>query len=1547
MSEKYSLAFESNDPECFILKIPEIYRDREWADNNGIIIQTEMGKLIAFRGADNEHPQFIVDFRECRWIDPLPCMSLLMEISYALHRNAKIKILLPKKNKNSRKQSIKANKDALDHYPQTAEKLLLFLKQEGFLESLDKEGMSGRVEYDRRSMRQLDPSKIIPSYRKATCIKMQVLPIDTSITSVKFAYENTKRLLEAVGTKLGDKATPHQRDLLLHKLRTVIQESLQNAHEHAYEISDDYRKVAVYVRYREGGLKQDGEDKASFVSHVGQEREFCPKLDPDWIENGPGCLEVFILDRGIGMVRSYLNAEREITGEKKFATIMRKTYLEGDSTKSPQQRDTAYGGLHLVHNLLVASGDYVRGLDDRTWFGTGVPIQDDRPNKSAHEPTKNDARMIGLAMHYRLSWKTENDTGKHWASFMQGEASELWTELCRSETDCRSSFDWYERQLVIDDRHGHAQEAQECNPDWLLWLVDPHRMKWDILKRVEELSRRVKDGSVLVIADIPSHEAPVYVAAFENLGHTTRPHSWTRKFKYIFLATDRWRFSALKFTSESGSHGYSLLETNEIKEWKDLIPKEMQPKPKNFRLMLVRWIKWHDSKEFWREIESRKSLFIAENVNWSDEIQTIEGYLDFDRALRNFRCMQLMRISLVRVLGVMPTSEAQMHPVDQLVGPVISEVSINDIYEPATDKQALQLLVGSVLVSGATLGTTGERKIHLHFFVHKNCPRRGKESALLFWHPRTPVSDKESKFKRIGRTAIIARGGWKSLELPRFNANDVCIGHRTPGQTYQDLQIENPVIYKAGHWRYEGHHDFLTVNIAQAVETAFLDMDYLARFLLIEILPFIGVPSSKIKQSVFSRLSAEERNSYESRMRHHGLLVYRSHPCTEFIMRRLLETLAPKGMDDALTKIFPVPPIRTRSGGSALLVPPLVRDEIRRAIDQIRHADQVVPENTGRSIPSILIFDDAAITGRTMHDMRAALTTFGAVETDSLVIVNRMRQPADGNSAEFVKYYWRLDVPTMGREGNCPLCHAINFALTLKGSISQDKEIQTLNRWIRDWESVPSLDNWPRGLSPVRLSNPEIEVNFCHRYETGKYLDKIDILHSTGVSTHASEIHTMTSRDDFFIKKIEKHQEPSVRIELAASQLLLFGGEYANDTRIALIRILMCELTRLQKEHSHAFLAGLVSLYGISLFNNVERESIAAMVESVSWSSADNESSRVLLAHLVKEKIIGEQSKYYEIGKRLLKTDQYSLSERFRNIFREIRSIQGNAHSEAIPSLINKMGISAQVSMADLMSAADSVAYLDGLISGIPEAYVVKGRREYAHARERLSQIGKILIETIDSSHSNQSNDPIDQLLSRIQTYAKDYLECIKDLMSCFFFQINDSHDYSHGQNFETVIREVHRRINWEEAANRKKKSDQKTDIVNEERTILFAPGMIDFDTRTSEVWIPWNHYIQRAISDLIKNAVYADRASPNLFGSRTDTEGAHMWIKVDLQNEEVKISLKNTIERADIGYAKGRIAYRQDWRFIDEVGGSVQPSVDESGIFCVEVTIPYAAHMR
>ena len=197
----------------------------------------------------------------------------------------------------------------------------------------------------------------------------------------------------------------------------------------------------------------------------------------------------------------------------------------------------------------------------------------------------------------------------------------------------------------------------------------------------------------------------------------------------------------------------------------------------------------------------------------------------------------------------------------------------------------------------------------------------------------------------------------------------------------------------------------------------------------------------------------------------------------------------------------------------------------------------------------------------------------------SVVLLDRQRLPSVYHLKNDKHVgYWRLDAPSMGGKAHCPLCHAIDKVTTIEESIVSEIHKQRLIEWCDTWKELDPSTQWGnKGLRPIPLNLKKPNRRFCLRYDsdTEKYesLGKegeqgILLTNSAGLIAWVTELHSVTSRDDFSLQLIEKESENlsgEVRIQLLASQLLLFTTEFDTTQAKKLAWGIIEELWNLQK----------------------------------------------------------------------------------------------------------------------------------------------------------------------------------------------------------------------------------------------------------------------------------------------------------------------------------------------------------------------------------------------
>ena len=197
-----------------LVRLPRFFRDKAWANGIGSI-QTS----ILTHTRNGHTGRLIFDFTECCWIDPLPLMSLLLEIFYARSADVRVEIRLPNPDDGPSPSEV-------GPYQGSPNRLLWFLNEEGFFACLDGLENDKDLIYPRPGSRKIYRSlRVTPSYEDARCIPLTLFSVPLDSGDGTFAQESVERLLRGVDTKLDAKIAPQTRERLTYKLRVVLQEA--------------------------------------------------------------------------------------------------------------------------------------------------------------------------------------------------------------------------------------------------------------------------------------------------------------------------------------------------------------------------------------------------------------------------------------------------------------------------------------------------------------------------------------------------------------------------------------------------------------------------------------------------------------------------------------------------------------------------------------------------------------------------------------------------------------------------------------------------------------------------------------------------------------------------------------------------------------------------------------------------------------------------------------------------------------------------------------------------------------------------------------------------------------------------------------------------------------------------------------------------------------------------------------------------------------------------------------------------------------------------
>jgi hypothetical protein len=1496
----------SVDDVSIIVQVPRIFRDKTWAEQIGAM-QEQLQQV--------QHDSVTFDLTEVRWMDPFPTLSLVLEMSQLARRRKRVNVLLPVGD-----PVVAQNGD--DVYSGGALQILQFMRDSGFLSCVTALGQRVRLIPERHKLEeQLLEYDSQLAYEQSLCIPMTYV----APTAAPRSHEEVARLIDdltqPLRVHLGSRVPVHVQEGLQHRVRITLLELVQNSEVHAYPIGDDRHGVALYARYRTGGLNTARVSRNRYISALRHETQSCPRLLSGWLDARPGCVEVFVLDRGRGLVASFEQAGHKYrTKSYKFREAMEDTFVRGKSTA--RERETRYGGLHLLHNLMGAGADYVRAIEGRVWYGAQVPF-DPRSQEQRHMLARTERVFSGLGVHARIGWHRDSDELADWTPLSGGSSFEsVASELRTTASASESSAEWMNKALVVDERSGQETiygSSGEC----MLWLVPRWQSKIDIVKKLEKkIAPKAERGSLLIIADIPSHEASTYAAALHCF--RARPSQlWPQKFARIILATDTLQFTVVASKQYRDRWGFTGAQQRDrvIRNWKLL------PRPENSRLGVLRWLKWHDSRVFWSIVERITGSYTDCNIVWQDDCakQTvIRGYLDMASIAGLPGIRDVLGCTIRRASSLLRQYEMVVRPMD-LVAEVLWGREVSDVVSAVRGREGTAALgLSSVYLSGSTQKQAAGVQQPCALLVHAGSPDAGSVVSFLHWLRDSEPVREVPRYHRIGKTGAIARHGWKSLEVPRFDRGGRCLAVRSPDGAYRDVQDEFHSIAKAGHWEYEDNHDYLTVNLAAAVAASFLAKGPLARFLVGNIVGLLGFASELLPG--WEDVSADARVRDLCTASARRVVVYRSHATNDLVMQHVSEALDESRRTEFWKHVIPVVPLRRHSAGSPMLISPRY-GEIIEGSTNVKPAAVVAG-----------IFDDAAISGRTLGDLTASVRHMGIQRTVSIVIANRMRSISGARDSEDVVHYWRLDIPRMGVRGNCPLCTALELAEDLRPRLSSTTARDVLDSWCRDWRPAGPTRDWSAGLEPQKL--PLVQKGFCYRCPpdgsgVGRYLSKIDLRMSIGNSLYVAELHAMAARSDYGLQVLDTVTVPAARIEIAITQIVLYFTELETATTLRLLDAIVEAATTLGEGSRHASLGVLVVMWAFRHLGRAERLEVASHFVEGARTSA-NYATKLLAAYFVSDGALKADCSVGESGMRLLSPGHVATHEGLRRVYRELLSERGNAHTEPLPLLYHHIDSGAAFHRNLIGDAHDSVELIEMLIMQMDVRDARKRSMEATlAAREGIVRHARVLRERLGGRIGGSE-------LIEIAEGIRVFTKLVSDFVSGYVCIVHEPAQYYRQRVLDASVGEIVHGMDWASIASAKQMGDGETRCVR-----ISCSGEISVPAAVSRLWILWDRVFVGAVRDLIANTIYvpSEWLMPDPWvskgSSNVNTGTAHLWIRADLAADAAWVRMVCRAARtpSDI-YASLK---RNRWYRVTSEGGDVELDAELApGLYGVQLRVPY-----
>jgi len=1152
----------------------ETLRDVHWSQHGGEISSLlSTGKVEALR----------LDFRATTWADPLPLLSLAAVLQLWLQNNTTSTVEVDL----GRPRSGEGNR-----FP-------LFLAAQGFLRLFGKtcvliwQGRPYRyAEIDALEVR-LRRLTAIPAFQNADCIFATLL--DASDLSSSRLAECVERLVEAGNHRIDRwlAGHPRQRGFLLTKLRLVLRETLDNVSEHAYPRGG---VAAIYARIRTGSPADPHEfDRWNRAHRL--ERDYCPGLTRCNYGKHPGWLELFVCDAGRGLTHGLTRDTKAplLTLSQRFFREALSRHRNRATIGKTQMTGLQHIGLMLRGSSDGDRGDFVRVYSAGEWIAEHLPWPDGQPEHKNYRTTPRLQPPPGTWLHFGLEPPPADleQQRKMYPGFFLVPTQEDLLIVRQVLSDPgpplfsppHDFFDNYIAAAGSNRGVGANEWIKNLTSETVIIRPSRSLRKRDLIDQLEQIStannRRVRR---IVFADVP----PSVAIDFSHILNEERV-GWLTNLEVHVVSQD-WSCASFELDTKRQRLTHSTqLAMSFLRA----------PGTKVGAPFVAGVLRKRDSDLFWNGVGD---TYLNETVNWGPSGTSIRGYLDLPAALVPHDLFEAARRCFRR--AVTAFASYRVTPCDELIRHLVEVDFVwRDLSHAPAEYREEVVVAGSVLVTGSTAqrfaGRDDFRAIGMvHLFRHSDSsseyPDDGSVAFAMLWSPtRARARIGRKRYERVLNSPYIIRGGERAIPLPRFTRP---IGKKmgrslygaTPNDTYKRWQ--NLALLRMGHWVYNQNHDLLTVNLGDA-----LDQDRLGGGC---ILPWVTEILTE-----WNAEAAERRLPWT--------VVYPRHPVTDKIVRLLRDNIP-----DRLPQIFPLQLMQVTSV-SPLMVSPVERERLGQHLARLF-----------KSGGTVVLLDDGVVSGKTIEQLSQfveglwesvkvarGIASASTLDIRTIALLDRSGLPTQRGLVErrvaSHPRLWRWDVPPLGHKGSCPLCAILERCVALKSRIEQGELRTRLEQWIDAWAPV-SVQKFENGLPPRPIPKGDA-TRFCiEQTDTGEEIaHEVEHLVSTSRAAIAAEICRSTTRKDYPLEKARlgrfkpgSEMDLQTRVEILATQLLLFLEELTFSERVERLRAMLDLLWRAKETSPATALAGVTVLIDPGVASALWRHCIG-LIETDGFPSDD------------------------------------------------------------------------------------------------------------------------------------------------------------------------------------------------------------------------------------------------------------------------------------------------------------------------------------------------------
>jgi|GEM_PF-3496774 len=1481
----------------YIINIPTYFRTNEWAENESI------SNFYSFfsNPANIMNIDIVVDFKECRWIDPLPIMSLLTFVAQnILPQTKNISFVFPKPQP----------KLAFDDKKLAQNRVLRFLYTEGFINIINNilEISTNLTLDDIDSINNLN---ITLNY--FDCHLCEVKLIDTEKTKKEDIDNIVNDSIKKIEVNLQKrKLSQFIINSITYKTRVFLLETIDNVKKHAYDAEKSMKYSMIYARYRYGSKSSiiNSSQKITLSNLICSEQKNHPsllRLSEDFYNDKEGFLEVFVVDVGKGIAEALglRTPDNKWPTHKAFKNVIT---MDRDCPGS-----TYIGGLNLIGRIL--NNDFILSKDREEWLGCTLPLSKTSKYHSAIMPSKpNHFHVRGCYWFARISWNYECKID-----------TEVWRKIDQDSIlpiykgDYNTVKEVINQYITIDERfnpfladwntrNNFYKKALSKKVDKILYYAPENVQKHTVFEHIlRTLIGNISSEKELFLVDINETETETYTSAIAKASLNNIDKIFLSK---IHLITKSLYYCTLIYDREQNKY---IVDNGIITDFYPI-----------FKAVIT-----YDSYIIWKEVDELKKYytFVNSKIIWDKSTKkNINGYLDFNQLCTVAKFTQLFDIALRRFIGIKgDIDNTDIIGLDPLVKNIVH--NFKSKIPPCNNEPNLTLKIGSAIVEGHIQNESISEGEILHCFLHPDSDK--KDSYRLFIWPQQDWINKFYKplsncYERLGRTHAIAPNGWKYYKIPRYDKYGNSLYFRNPHSSYLDWQSEN-VGMRIGNYEYDGYYELFKLDIKYVIDAAFLYHTNLAVYLFANFFVALGgTQEDEIKDpvmrskswNIIKQILKENSTFYNDVV----LIAYPNHYYTNIIIEKLEHLLDQDFYNKInsqmkfIDKIIPLNFIRSSNSNSSGLIAPLTFNKISQLLDS----------KEGKK--NILLFDDAIVNGRTRKEIKHLLLNVfdGVNEVKTLSVIDRFRLPYDIPNSLTHKSYWRLDLPRLGNKKYNPINNALH---KVKEKISNFTETaqEVFKRWENGWKSRnPFQDDTSHGLIAEQLFLKKPHKKFGIKYDNERsdfiqignsgdandLTNYIKIENSIGASIYAIETYCLTGRDDIaynFAQRDKEEVSNKAKIQILCSFLLLFESEL----RYSIKKLMLDKLIEILQETLTN--DNETALASITLIN--QSDDVIQSVFETACKHNKKFSEDLIVAFVIAlppEIIVKNQF----LNRVLIDNSLNKEWNDRKNFHRELYE-QGSAHINIFRSFIEKRENAC--SPTDLIFCLENIIEIcknfnPHILQNFEKETLVNLLNECRMYIKQEQE--KNADRTINDKALYDKLEDIDSHLLRIHANIFYQLS---------FKNIKDCPEITNDNFFITRLQTtLERNVEyWKKLESRSGCKFETSPIIN--RTNKFTDVIRELNIPTQSLWIPFDKTIKEHLINIFSNVRHGTmRKIDSPFESSIQTQ-AHLWynIVLDLENYKLYLIFVNEVDNNDIHnvVSSANNSISSDKIFCDKIG--------------------------